>query len=132
MPQDIGQTFTAGGTDTAIALDQINSLVANNSADHVSNSPSHSRAAILKVQLTWAGMPSGRLNSNLKARELRRAALHRLFQWGGVSNGSASRFYSFCQAVSPQRAAELISIHSPSGIRLIATMILPMARCDIQ
>ena len=32
MPQDISQSFTAGGTDTAIALDQINSLVANNSA----------------------------------------------------------------------------------------------------
>ena len=32
MPQDIAQSFTAGGTDTAIALDQINSLVANNLA----------------------------------------------------------------------------------------------------
>ena len=32
MPQNISQEFTAGGTDTAIALDQINSLVANNLA----------------------------------------------------------------------------------------------------
>ena len=38
MPQDISQGFTAGGTDTAIALDQINSLVADNSASHVWNS----------------------------------------------------------------------------------------------
>src|SRR3984885_14450102 len=38
MPQDIAQSFTAGGTDTAIALDQINSLVANNEASHVWNS----------------------------------------------------------------------------------------------
>jgi hypothetical protein len=38
MPQDISQSFTAGGTDTAIALDQINSLVANNSACDVHNS----------------------------------------------------------------------------------------------
>jgi hypothetical protein len=38
MPQDITQSFAHGGTDTAIALDQINSLVANNSACDVHNS----------------------------------------------------------------------------------------------
>ena len=38
MPQDISQNFNAGGTDTAIALDQINSLVANNSAENLHNS----------------------------------------------------------------------------------------------
>jgi hypothetical protein len=38
MPQDISQNFNAGGTDTAIALDQINSLVANNSAQDLHNS----------------------------------------------------------------------------------------------
>jgi hypothetical protein len=38
MPQDIAQNFNAGGTDTAIALDQINSLVANNSAQDLHNS----------------------------------------------------------------------------------------------
>ena len=38
MPQDIAQSFTAGGTDTAIALDQINSLVANNTAQDLHNS----------------------------------------------------------------------------------------------
>jgi hypothetical protein len=38
MPQDIAQSFTAGGTDTAISLDQINSLVANNSACDLHNS----------------------------------------------------------------------------------------------
>jgi hypothetical protein len=38
MPQNIDQTFTAGGTDTAISLDQINSLVANNSAQDLHNS----------------------------------------------------------------------------------------------
>jgi hypothetical protein len=38
MPQNISQEFMSGGTDTAIALDQINSLVANNSACGVSNS----------------------------------------------------------------------------------------------
>jgi hypothetical protein len=38
MPQNINQEFTAGGTDTAISLDQINSLVANNSACDVHNS----------------------------------------------------------------------------------------------
>jgi len=49
MPQNISQEFTAGGTDTAIALDQINSLVANNSACGVWNSDgssvSHSGAS---------------------------------------------------------------------------------------
>src|ERR1700728_2916621 len=38
MPQNISQEFTAGGTDTAIALDQINSLVANNLAENLHNS----------------------------------------------------------------------------------------------
>src|ERR1700729_3484550 len=38
MPQDIPQSFTAAGTDTAIALDQINSRIANNEASHVWNS----------------------------------------------------------------------------------------------
>jgi hypothetical protein len=38
MPQDIVQEFCAGGTDTAIALDQINSLVANNTAQDLHNS----------------------------------------------------------------------------------------------
>jgi hypothetical protein len=38
LPQEISQNFCAGGTDTAIALDQINSLVANNVADNLHNS----------------------------------------------------------------------------------------------
>ena len=38
LPQNISQEFTAGGTDTAIALDQINSLVANNLAENLHNS----------------------------------------------------------------------------------------------
>ena len=49
LPQNISQEFHAGGTDTGIALDQINSLVADNSASHVWNSDgssvSHSGAS---------------------------------------------------------------------------------------
>jgi hypothetical protein len=37
LPQEISQNFCAGGTDTAVALDQINSLVANNTADNLHN-----------------------------------------------------------------------------------------------
>jgi hypothetical protein len=49
LPQNISQEFHAGGTDTGISLDQINSLVADNTAQNLHNSDwssiSHSGAS---------------------------------------------------------------------------------------
>jgi hypothetical protein len=75
MPQNLNQEFTAGGTDTAIALDQINSLVANNSAcgvwnsdgSHVSNSGASETGGVQVGDITQGALATGELQGATSA-----------------------------------------------------------------
>ena len=75
LPQDISQSFAHGGTDTAIALDQINSLVADNSAcgvwnsdgSHVSNSGATEGGSVQVGDVTQGALATGQLQGATSA-----------------------------------------------------------------